>query len=62
MMTKEPEDWNLEEANMVSQETARRRQVPIKAWDLVFCSGPTPCVQPREPQGAQHGCLLWSRT
>lgn len=46
----EPEDWNLEEGDMVSQtqEMAKRMQVPIKAWDLVFCSSPTPHVRPRE--------------
>lgn len=60
MMAKEPEDWNWEEAGMVSQtEGKARMQVPFKAWDLVLCSGPTPHVWPRGPQGVNAACLPW---
>lgn len=60
MEAREPENWNLKEVDMVSQtqDMARRMQVPIKAWDLVFCSGPSPHVWPRGPQ---YVCQLWWR-
>lgn len=57
MRAKEPEDWNLEEAKAKKWPGGCRFH---QGLDLVFCSVPTPHVQPRGPQGAKHVCLPWS--